>query len=66
MSDAIDPQPVILVFGGGGQLGRALAELGAARDAGATVRVLDRATADISNADEVERAFAVEVARSLS
>ena len=58
MSDAIDPQPVILVFGGGGQLGRALAELGAARDAGATVRVLDRATADISNADEVERAFA--------
>ncbi len=57
MNAARDPLPVILVFGGGGQLGRALAETGRSHSTGARVTVLDRSSADIANADEVKRMF---------
>ena len=52
-----DPSPVILVFGGGGQLGRALAEAGPTRATEAVVTVLDQSTADITNADDLKRMF---------
>ena len=52
-----DSTPVILVFGGGGQLSSSLAELGPSCCAAAKVVDLDLAAADISKMDEVTRAF---------
>ncbi len=57
MNPKPDSTPVILVFGGGGQLGRALAELGPSLSTRAAVVVLDRASADITNAGQIEHAF---------
>lgn len=54
-----DSKPVILVFGGAGQLGLSLAcqSSGYAQDA--SVVVLDRSVADIVDADSVNRAFEI-------
>lgn len=49
--------PRILVFGGGGQLGRSLAACAPQIAAHARLVVLDRASADISDAAAVDRAF---------
>jgi len=57
MNAARDSTPVILVFGGGGQLGRALAESGQSSSTEAVVVVLERSAADITNADDVMRVF---------
>ena len=56
MSQKTSPKPRILVFGGGGQLGRSLAEC-AAKVGEAEIIVLDRATADIADVVAVGRAF---------
>jgi dTDP-4-dehydrorhamnose reductase len=55
-ADAV-PKPRILVFGGGGQLGRALAERAESVSADASLQVLTRAEADIADAAAVARAF---------
>lgn len=49
--------PAILVFGGGGQLGRSLAACAPQVAGKARLVVLDRAVADITDADAVARAF---------
>lgn len=52
-----DSPPVILVFGGEGQLGRALTELAPSCSTSATMAAVDLADYDISNADDVRAAY---------
>ena len=57
MKSQDNPLPVILVFGGGGQLANALVELGPICCTTARVIALDQSLADISRMDEVTYAF---------